>query len=245
MTVEQEQHASRPRGRPRHDGPHQPITRDAIIDAALGIASAQGFSALTMRSLASELEVTVRALYRHVADRQEVIDLLAARIMDLQPEHVFAIEDWRSGIRTLYRETRDAYRLMGRAMLFAFEETVSPAELPVKRILFAERLLVFLTGLGLELEDAIVWRQQFLTDVFGYTLLIDQRYDHATDAERRTMAHPVPRPWLDAHPAAEAPLSRQALLLAPPSPDEVFERTIDRAILAIEARKQDHAHPRT
>jgi len=158
----------------------------------------------------------------------------ASAIIDLQAEHSFDVEHWQAGVRSLYRETRRAYRRIGRAILFAFEETVTAAELPPGRVLLPEQLLESLTALGLPLADALVWRQQFLTDVFGFTLFIDHAHGHATEEQRRAILHPVQEDWLEAHPGARAPLSRQALALPPSSADELFERMIDRAIRSID-----------
>jgi AcrR family transcriptional regulator len=50
---------------------------DAIVAEARRIADADGLSAVSMRSLAVALECTPRALYRHVAGKDEVLELLA------------------------------------------------------------------------------------------------------------------------------------------------------------------------
>ncbi|MYV59771.1 TetR family transcriptional regulator, partial [Streptomyces sp. SID4931] len=51
------------------------LTRESIAAKALEMAGAQGFASLTMRALATELGVTVRALYNYVEDRQDVVHL--------------------------------------------------------------------------------------------------------------------------------------------------------------------------
>jgi AcrR family transcriptional regulator len=50
---------------------------DAIIAEARRIADADGLAAVSMRSLADALDCTPRALYRHVAGKDEVLELLA------------------------------------------------------------------------------------------------------------------------------------------------------------------------
>ncbi|WP_409428657.1 TetR/AcrR family transcriptional regulator C-terminal domain-containing protein [Mycobacterium sp. SMC-11] len=57
---------ARPRGRP-------PVPRDRIIDTALQIVDEDGVDALSMRSLAQRLESGTATLYRHFANRGEVI----------------------------------------------------------------------------------------------------------------------------------------------------------------------------
>lgn len=233
------ENSTRPRrpGRPRLDSELPPLTRESIAEAALDFAADHGFPALTMRSLAERLGVTVRALYNHVANRQEVIDLIAARIMELHPERELDADEWETSIRSLYQDARAAYRTMGRALLFALDATVTPVEVPTHRILLPERLLAFLTDIGLSLPDGLTWRAQFLGDIFSFSLLIDHRYDRAGADERRAMQDPVPKLWLDAHPEVDAPHSRHAAELPDASSDDLFEHMIDRAILTITAMR--------
>ena len=227
-------------GRPRLDSGLPPLTRESIAEAGLAFAADHGFPALTMRSLAERLGVTVRALYNHVEGRQEVIDLISARMMELHPERTLDPNEWEASIRTLYRDTRAVYRTLGRALLFPLDETVTPVEVPERRILLPERLLAFLSDVGLSLPDALIWRAQFLADIFSFSLLIDHRYDRAGTVERRAIQDPILKPWLDAHPEADAPHSRHAAELPDASSDEMFEYMIDRAILTITAMRERH-----
>lgn len=50
------------------------LTRDAVLQRALERADASGIDALSMRSLASELGVVPMALYKHVANKDELVD---------------------------------------------------------------------------------------------------------------------------------------------------------------------------
>lgn len=192
---------------------------------------------MTMRSLAERLEVTVRALYNHVDDRQHVVDLVAHRMMDALPAVDFDGDDWRASVVLLYRRAREAYRLMGRTVLVALDETVTPMELHPNRILAPERELAFLVGLGLSLEQALMWRTQFLIDIFGWVMLIDYRYDRVPADQRRTLQDPVPREWLEAHPDIDAPLARSATRLPTLSREDAFDAMIDRAIGVIEVAR--------
>lgn len=183
-----------------------------------------------MRTLAERLGVTVRALYNHVDDRQAVVDLVAHRMMEGLPIIPLDEDDWRQTVRALYRQAREVYRHMGRTVLVALDETVTPVELHPNRIVAPERELAFLTRCGLSLEQALMWRTQFLIDVFGWVMLIDYRYDRTPEEQRPSLRDPVPAPWLDAHPEVDAPLARSATRLAALSSDAAFEAMIDRAI---------------
>lgn len=57
------------RRRPRSDG----LTLDRIVVTALALIDREGLDALTMRRLASELGTGAASLYRHVANREELL----------------------------------------------------------------------------------------------------------------------------------------------------------------------------
>lgn len=54
----------------------QPLSRAAIVAAARRIADTEGLAALTLRRVAAELDTGQASLYRHIADRRELLALL-------------------------------------------------------------------------------------------------------------------------------------------------------------------------
>lgn len=63
--------------RSRRDRPSKPaLSREAIVDAALGIVREEGIDALTMRHLAQALDTGPASLYVYVANRDELWDLV-------------------------------------------------------------------------------------------------------------------------------------------------------------------------
>jgi AcrR family transcriptional regulator len=54
-----------------------PLSLESIVDAAVDVIEADGLGALTMRRLAKRLQCSPMALYRHVADKQELIGAIA------------------------------------------------------------------------------------------------------------------------------------------------------------------------
>jgi AcrR family transcriptional regulator len=54
--------------------PRNRLSRERVLRAAIGHADAGGLEALTMRKLAKELGVAPMALYRHVANRDDLVD---------------------------------------------------------------------------------------------------------------------------------------------------------------------------
>lgn len=53
------------------------LTLSAILGEARAIADSEGLAAVSMRALADRLGCTPRALYRHVAGKEEVLELVA------------------------------------------------------------------------------------------------------------------------------------------------------------------------
>src|SRR5690349_13789087 len=61
------------------------INREAILDATLALADERGLDAVSMRAVAARLGVTPMALYRHVGDKQGLLDGLVERLLDELP----------------------------------------------------------------------------------------------------------------------------------------------------------------
>ena len=57
------------------------IDRDSVLAAALAVADSDGVAGLSMRAVAERLGVTAMALYRHVGDKQELLDGLVERLL--------------------------------------------------------------------------------------------------------------------------------------------------------------------
>jgi AcrR family transcriptional regulator len=54
--------------------PRAPLTRQRIVATAVKLADGGGFSSLSMRNLAEELDAGTMALYRHVANKEDLLD---------------------------------------------------------------------------------------------------------------------------------------------------------------------------
>ncbi|MEC3980582.1 TetR family transcriptional regulator [Amycolatopsis sp. H20-H5] len=51
-----------------------PLNRERVLNAAVALADQAGIDALRMRNLAPELGVVPMALYKHVANKEELLD---------------------------------------------------------------------------------------------------------------------------------------------------------------------------
>jgi TetR/AcrR family transcriptional regulator, tetracycline repressor protein len=61
--------------------PRSTLTEEQIVDAALRVIRADGVDGLTMRRLSRELGVSAMAAYYYVANKQELLDIVAARAL--------------------------------------------------------------------------------------------------------------------------------------------------------------------
>ncbi|KSU67606.1 hypothetical protein AS038_00395 [Arthrobacter sp. NIO-1057] len=225
--------AKRGRGRPRKDSEFITLSKELLGQKALEIAGTEGYSALTMHRLASELGVTPRALYNYVADRGEVINLAMQQFMSLSPTLDFDAEHWKDGVRDAYLATRAAYRSYPRASLLSMDEKVHAVPGP-RRTELVERLLKFYVETGLTLKQATSMTRALERDVLGFVLHVDYFYDRRASDSDYVLNHPVPKPWLDAYPEIPAPYAREALELPEQNSDELFDEVIELRVLAIE-----------
>ena len=62
--------------------PRGPITREAVVEAAIAIIDEGGLQKLTMRSLAERLDVYPTTIYWHAGNKQQLIALVCQRILD-------------------------------------------------------------------------------------------------------------------------------------------------------------------
>jgi AcrR family transcriptional regulator len=86
--------------------PRTRLTRERVLRVALAHADAGGLEALTMRKLADELGVAPMALYRHVANRDDLVDGMVDIVfgeIDLPSTG----DDWRAAMRQRAISVRD------------------------------------------------------------------------------------------------------------------------------------------
>jgi len=225
--------AKRGRGRPRKDSEFTSLSKELLAEKALEIAGIEGYGALTMHRLASELGVTPRALYNYVADRQEVVNLAVQRFLAISPLVEFDATDWQQGVRDAYVATRNALRAYPRASQMNWDEKVDAVSGP-RRTELIERILRFYVDIGLTLKQSVGMVRALERDVLGFVLNVDYVYDRLEPSNLGFVSHLVSAERLDAYPEIAAPLSRQALELPAPDSDELFEELIETRLLAVE-----------
>jgi AcrR family transcriptional regulator len=96
---------------PTKPGPKPTLGLEAIITAAVAIADAHADAPVSLRAVASRLGCTPMALYTHVADRRELVDLMydhvhAELAAPVGESWVARLEAWAAGLMEVYARHR-------------------------------------------------------------------------------------------------------------------------------------------
>jgi AcrR family transcriptional regulator len=84
-----------------------PLSRDRVLQAAVALADVVGIEALSMRRLAQELGVVPMALYKHVANKDELLDGMVDVVLgEIDPPE--PAPDWRAAVRRRLLSARQA-----------------------------------------------------------------------------------------------------------------------------------------
>ena len=94
------------------------LSRDKIVETALALLQDEGLGALNMRSLAGRLRVQQSSLYRHVANKGDLISLMVSALHEKAFHSIPRTLEWRgwlvsfgTAFHLILRETRDSAKL--------------------------------------------------------------------------------------------------------------------------------------
>jgi AcrR family transcriptional regulator len=82
-----------------------PLTRERVLRAAVELADRDGIEALSMRKLGQELGVEAMALYRHVRNKDDLLDGLVETVVG-EIELPYPSRDWMAAMRALVMSSR-------------------------------------------------------------------------------------------------------------------------------------------
>jgi TetR/AcrR family transcriptional regulator, tetracycline repressor protein len=151
---------------------HRGLSRRAIVDRALELGDSEGLDAVSLRRLASELGVTPMALYRHVKDKQDLVNAMYEAIVedfDLKP-------DLRKGMKwttQLRRSLMKGIALHDRPIALPLAIAYSGSGSPAIWRLYEDSLGILLRA-GFTRREAVALNRMLSTLVAGYLLLFRQ-----------------------------------------------------------------------
>ncbi len=210
----------------------QPLSQELIVDTALRVLEAEGLDAVTMRRVAQELDTGPASLYAHVANKEELQQLMLDRVAieievpDPDPER------WQEQIKQVALNSQRVW------VRYADIAKVSLASIPTgpNQLRLAERMLAILRvgGVG---EQAAAWALDRLA------LLIDADAIEA-GIYRKKMAEGVDveayfgqiKDYFKSLPAEQFPyMSSMVDTLTAGDGDERFEFGLDLFIKGLES----------
>jgi len=158
------------------------ITRDRIVRTALRLLDEVGLEGLTLRRIATELDVRAPALYWHVENKKQLLDELATTLLDEAATGIAETPvqpDWREEIRTgaaFLRTVMLAHRDGAKVLSGTFYNGDATALAP------EERLLPLLHSAGFTTPDAI----DLIMTVLHYTIgfVIEEQEVFPTPGQR-------------------------------------------------------------
>ena len=144
----------------------EPLTQEAIVDAALEVLDADGLDLLSMRHIARTLNASAAALYWHVGSKDGLLDLLFDRVIGEQ--HVPDPDPgrWQEQLKEVAREMR--------ATILGHRDIVrlSIGRIPMgpHALRYSDRVLAILRGGGVPDELAVAGFQLMFSVVLGFTI---------------------------------------------------------------------------
>jgi len=139
------------RREPGRRGPRRGLSVEDIVAAAIRVADAEGLDAVSMARVASELGFTTMSLYRYVASKDELLQLMwngsAQGAEDLKLQG----DGWRSRLRSwaiVQREMLDRHP-------WITQMPMATPPLAPNSLAFVERGLEALDGTGLRDDDKL------------------------------------------------------------------------------------------
>ncbi len=205
------------------------ITRERIVATALKLLNEHGMDALTVRALATALDVRAPALYWHVRNKQELLDEMATEVMRRVGFALSTIgpgDNWRDDLCDYARTLRSEYlKHRDGARIFSGTRLSDPNVLRTKEVWFARW-----TAAGMTLVDADDAVDMATAFVVGFVIEEQERRQSAeADPTRYSLAE------RDAWLGGESVLVREAGH-ARDDGDRRFERQLGIVLDGIAAR---------
>jgi AcrR family transcriptional regulator len=148
-------------------GPRPRLTTDRVLQAAVDLADRDGLGALTMRRLGAELGVEAMSLYKHVANKEAILDGVVDLIVG-QIEIPRAEAGWKQAMRRRAVSAREV--LAGHSWAIGLMESrASPGPATMR---YLDAILGNLRSAGFSLDDAV--HTLWLLDSYVYGHVIQE-----------------------------------------------------------------------
>jgi AcrR family transcriptional regulator len=173
--------------RPRRPAFRRALSRDVIVEAAMDVLRKDGVDGVSMRRVATELSTGPASLYAHVANKEELIELLYDEVAGEVPLPEPDPARWREQLTQLWTDSRATllrHRDIARASLGSVP--LGPNALTVSEV------TVTLLRMGGVPDQAVAWA----VDVVGL-FVTASAVEGAMEARRREGRDPMPQDEVD------------------------------------------------
>ncbi|GAA1579566.1 TetR/AcrR family transcriptional regulator [Kribbella hippodromi] len=124
---------------------------EQIVDAAVELADADGFAALSMPKIAQRLGLTANAIYRYVRSRDELLVLLGDAGWGPAPDRISDAPDWRAAATAWTQAMVDRCDIHP----WLCDLPIRGAPMTPNLLGWAEAILKVLTGTGLSPTESL------------------------------------------------------------------------------------------
>jgi TetR/AcrR family transcriptional regulator, tetracycline repressor protein len=213
--------------------PRSSLSTEQLIATAVDIVNAEGADALSIRRLAAACEVTPMAIYRHVRDKDELLDRVVEQVVAGTLPAILASDGpWYERVWHLFHLMRDHFlRHPGVAAICVMRPT------PVTAVArFYDAVIAALLDSGCSADQAIHVFDTLLLFTFGSVLWQLPRRDSERERLiRQALEHPTRAPNLLQHAAR----------LTTRDPTEYFERGLEMILTGLTCFNEGHGLFRT
>ncbi len=160
-----------------------PLTRDRILRAAIDLVDRFGLDALTMRRLGSELGFEAMALYKHVANKDEILDGMVELVVSgiVIPDEG---SDWRDAMRLRALSAREVFGRHSWAIgLLESRGFQGPGSMR-----YLDAILGHLTSSGFSIENAV--HAFWLIDCYVYGHVVQETSIESKGSDESTDTAP-------------------------------------------------------
>jgi AcrR family transcriptional regulator len=132
--------------------PRSPLSREAIVAAALKILRAETIDAVSMRRVAADLGTGAASLYAHVANKDELLELVLDEVVGEIPLPEPDPEHWQEQVRRIWTDSHAALARNGDIARMALGRVPSGPN----ALRLAEATMAVLRAGGVP-EKAVAW----------------------------------------------------------------------------------------
>jgi len=138
-----------------------PLTREEIVDTALGIVDAEGLDALSMRRLAATLGVEAMSLYHHLSGKAALLDATVDRMRSEMRLPEIEPADWAEALAAVFVEYRRVLIAHPNMLPLAARRTGSAGMSG----------LHYLVERGMDPDDAVELYQSLVAFTIGFSVI--------------------------------------------------------------------------